>query len=340
MTRTILPDMLSLTGRFPHCRWAHWCGLAALSWSMALLSGASRAAVLDDYLALVTGSFDSSAQAARDQRYEEVVWHTTEIWRDRDAAGTTDVRWTYTENWFAGMDQPYRQRINRYLLAADGSILVDSYPVPDAQRYVGAWQDSSRFDQLASAQLGAAINCTARLARTGAHRFEGGTVGQTCHNDYQGASYLVSHSLTDQHGVQNWDRGFDENGEQVWGPVAGPYQFRRRQTAVCAAPVLMLVHGEIFDRQAFGAYIAALGESGLYPANQGYYRAISPATDVFEGDIPDGRGVVLARFPCLDAARRFWDSDEYQQIKALRMDAARFEVSVFRELPVPPYIDW
>ena len=183
--------------------------------------------------------------------------------------------------------------------------------------------------------------CPTKLARTGPQRFEGGTHGQDCQNRYRGASYLVSRSTTSAEGVDNWDRGFDANGEQVWGPISGPYRFRRQAgPQACNQPVLMLVYGEIFDRAAFGAYVGALGESGLYPANRGYYRAISPAIDIFEGSPPNNRGVVLARFPCAAAARQFWDSPEYQKIKKLRENKAQFEVLLFNEMAIPDYIDW
>lgn len=305
--------------------------------TLLLLSSVSAAAdTLSDYLALVTGSFDSSAQAARDNRYDVAIWHTVEIW-----PGGEDVRWTYSENWLADADKPYRQRINRYTLDDDGSILVDSFPVPEAESFVGGWQTPERFARLDASQLPAASGCPARLARTGPQRFEGGTDGQTCRNNWRGASYLVSRSVASTDGVSNWDRGFAEDGSQVWGPVSGPYRFTRQGSdTACTQPVLMLVHGEIHDRKAFGAYVAALGASGLYPAHRGYYRAISPAIDVFEGEPPASRGVVMARFPCAAAARAFWDSAEYQKIKTLRAGKAEFEVLLLNEFPVPDYVDW
>jgi uncharacterized protein (DUF1330 family) len=60
---------------------------------------------------------------------------------------------------------------------------------------------------------------------------------------------------------------------------------------------------------------------------------MSPALEVFEGSPPPERGVVIARFPCLEAARQFWYSPEYAEIRKLREGIAEFEVLV---LPVPP----
>lgn len=308
-------------------------GLALLA--LTLTAAQTRADTLDEYLPLVIGSFDSSAQAAKDKRYDNAIWHTAEVWESN-----TDARYTYSENWLDGMDQPYRQRITRYTLDSDGSILAESFPIPNAQNYVGAWKTPHQFNDLKPSQLGGAATCPARLAKTGKQRFEGGTTGQACKNRYKNASYMVSRSHTDANGVNNWDRGFDANGEQVWGPLSGPYRFKRQGGESCDTPVLMLVHGEIFDRESFGAYVGALAQSGLYPSVGGYYRAISPAIEIFEGTPPATRGTVLARFPCLTAARTFWNDPKYQEIKKLRKDKARFEVSVFDELPVPDYVKW
>jgi uncharacterized protein (DUF1330 family) len=47
--------------------------------------------------------------------------------------------------------------------------------------------------------------------------------------------------------------------------------------------------------------------------------------------------VVIARFPCLQAAQSFWHSDEYAKIRPLRAGISRFEVLV---LPAPPLPAW
>ncbi len=57
----------------------------------------------------------------------------------------------------------------------------------------------------------------------------------------------------------------------------------------------------------------------------------------FEGKPPPTRGVVISRFPCLEAAERFWYSDEYAEILPLREGIAEFEVIV---LPAPPLPAW
>jgi len=294
---------------------------------------------LDLYVQMTTGSFSSAAQAATDERYGTALWHIGEIWPGRD-----DGRWLYAENWFGEAERPYRQRITRLTVAPDGSLLARGYRLPETAPYVGAWEDPALLAELAPADLEPVEGCDVTLVRTGERRFEGNTHGRECSNSYKGAAYVVSRSvLTDEY-MLNWDRGIAADGRVVWGPEAGGYRFRPvaedGSVAACNKPVRMVVFGEIHDREAFAAYPRAIFASGLYEQVQGYYEAITPALEVFEGEPPPGRGVVISRFPCLEAAREFWYSDTYQnEILPLREGAADFEVLVLPGLPVPDYIE-
>lgn len=97
-------------------------------------------------------------------------------------------------------------------------------------------------------------------------------------------------------------------------------------------PVLMLVIGQIEDRDRMAAYQGALMESGLYPEHEGHYVVVGRPVDMFEGEWPDNQGMVIAKFPSLAHARAFWNSDTYQnRIKPLRAGAGTFNVSVFTE---------
>jgi len=294
----------------------------------------SAADSLDLYVELSTGVFSTAAQAANDSRYDAVTWHIAEIWHERDEAG----RWLYSESWIDGGEQPYMQRLSRVSLDDDGSLRSERYLLPNADRFVGAHADVARFDTLRDDRLQKLEGCDGILVRAGKRRFEGGTVGKRCGSSYKGASYAISQSTLLDGAMVNWDRGFDANGELVWGPPAGGYRFERIDGEErCNSPVRMLVYGEISDRDRFMGYVRAIWESGLYEATGGYYEGITPPLAVFEGKPPAERGVVISRFPCLEAAKAFWYSDEYEAIKPLREGIAEFEVIV---LPAPPLPGW
>lgn len=293
----------------------------------------AAASALDDYMRLATGSFTSAAQAATDSRYDLITWHVAEIWN-----GDSEQRWLYIESWMDAAEAPYMQRISRVQLQDDGTLRLQRYQLPETSRFVGAWQDPPRFSTLSPDALTKLNGCDIVLVRAGTDRFEGGTRGNDCRNSYKGAGYTISQSVLSTDEMWNWDRGFSQAGDLVWGPSAGGYRFRRAGAdSQCVKPVRMLVYGEVHDRDRFLAYARAIAASSLYPDNDGYYEAITPALDVFEGDPPPGRAVLITRFPCLEAAQAFWHSDQYAKIRPLREGVADFEVLV---LPAPPLPEW
>ena len=106
-------------------------------------------------------------------------------------------------------------------------------------------------------------------------------------------------------------------------------------------PVYMVVIGEITDPGRMKAYSEALAESLLYEQHEGYYAAIGKPVEMFEEEWPAHQGLVLARFPSREHARRFWNSEKYQkEIKPLREGAGKFTVGLFEERPVPARIAW
>jgi hypothetical protein len=289
---------------------------------------------LDEYFDLRTGSFSSAAQADQDARYETALWHIAEIW----PAEPSVTRWIYTESWMQQAEAPYMQRVSGLTEQPDGTILARRYRFPSLERFVDAWREPERFADLDPRDLEEVQGCATTITRAGIGRFEGSTFGNSCLNTYKGASYAVSRSVVERDQMTNWDRGFRVDGKLVWGPAAGGYRFHRVGAEnACSKPVRMLVYGEIEDRAAFGAYGRALMESGLYPRANAYYEAVTPPLEVFEGEPPPERGVIIARFPCIEAAREFWYSDTYAGIRPLREGIASFEVLVLPAPPIPPY---
>lgn len=114
-----------------------------------------------------------------------------------------------------------------------------------------------------------------------------------------------------------------------------------QQPKCAGGPVYMVVSGLSLDGKRMGAYARALAASGLYPKNLGYYVGAIKPLEVFEGKVPGNHGLVIARFPSLDAARSFWYSEEYQkQIKPIRENppAGTYTVAVYKQAELPDYM--
>lgn len=292
--------------------------------------------LLDEYMRMRVGSFTSADQAALDQRYDVAIWHVTEIW----SGESETTRWLYVESWLEDAESPYMQRVSQIEDLQNGTLRSRRFVINDTAPFLGAWKDGAKKPLRSETELRELVGCDALIVPAGTGRFESSTNGNLCKNAYKGASYALSRGTVAAEGMTNWDRGFNKQGELVWGPAHGGYQFRRVDAdRSCVKPVRMLVFGEVHDRAKLGAYGRALAESGLYPSVGGYYEATSPVLEVFEGDPPAGRGVIIARFPCLKAAQEFWYSDAYQAIRPLREGAADFEVIVLPAPALPDYVE-
>ncbi len=180
-----------------------------------------RRASLDELLAFLSGDFSSRAQAERDNAYFEVLLSMHPIWRER-----SDGPWLYVEQSIAGSEaKPYRQRIYRLRAEVD-SVVSEVYELPgDALRFVGAQRDPAKLASLDPAQLLPRSGCELRLQRQDNGRYVGRTGERSCPSDLRGASYATSEATIGADRFHSWDRGFDATGKQVWGAVAGAYEF-------------------------------------------------------------------------------------------------------------------
>jgi len=90
-------------------------------------------------------------------------------------------------------------------------------------------------------------------------------------------------------------------------------------------PAYMIVTAKIADRDAFvQGYGAAAG--ALVEKMGGRYVLRGPGAELLEGDFGDGASMVISEWRDKDAAKAFWNSDEYQEVKKLRDGIADCQV--------------
>ena len=67
--------------------------------------------------------------------------------------------------------------------------------------------------------------CAVIIEKINIKLFRGTTQQKNCQSNLRGASYATSEVEITAKRLTSWDRGFNEQDEQVWGAIEGPYLF-------------------------------------------------------------------------------------------------------------------
>jgi uncharacterized protein (DUF1330 family) len=90
-------------------------------------------------------------------------------------------------------------------------------------------------------------------------------------------------------------------------------------------PAYMIITAKVHDREKFitgyGAAAAA-----LIPKFGGEYLLRGPGAELLEGSFGEGASLVISKWPSREAARTFWNSPEYAEVKKLREGLAEVQV--------------
>jgi hypothetical protein len=182
---------------------------------------------LDVLASWLTGSFSSAEQAASDSNFYDIRLQVVPVWTD-----LTDGHWLYVEQAAASaLDKPYRQRIYHLTQPDDSTFESTVYTMDDPMRFAGKYSEAGFLGALTPDSLTVREGCSILLRRHCANMFVGSTVDQNCTSNLRGATYATSEVDIREDRVISWDRGFDADGNQVWGAETGGYVFMRVEPA-------------------------------------------------------------------------------------------------------------
>ncbi len=170
----------------------------------------------------MTGSFNSEEQSINDTNFYNIYLQMVEVWPERN-----DGIWLYVEqaaSW--SLDNPYRQRIYRLTSNENGTFESAVYTFDNPKNFIGAWKNKEIFTSITPDSISIKTGCSIILKKDG-DRFIGSTDGKNCSSELRGSSYATSEVVITKNTLTSWDRGFNENDEQVWGAETGPYIFNK-----------------------------------------------------------------------------------------------------------------
>ena len=175
---------------------------------------------------LMEGSFSSEEQSKSDSDYFDIRLHMKKIWKDIEKED--EEYWLYVEQASAqAPDKPYRQRVYRVTRTYEGRFESAVYTISDPMRFAGAWKLEEPLAELSPDSLMLRDGCTVTLTLMGKDHYEGGTTGKECASELRGAEYATSEVEIFADRIVSRDRGFDKDGNQVWGAEKGGYVFKR-----------------------------------------------------------------------------------------------------------------
>lgn len=171
----------------------------------------------------MSGSFSSEAQAKSDTDYFHIVLHMAPIWPQRK-----DGFWLYVEQAVAtAADRPYRQRVYHVTQQNDSLITSEVFELNSPLRFAGVWKQKNPLAALTPDSLTARSGCAIYLSKSREGHFKGSTKNADCPSNLRGAAYATSEVVITKDRMLSWDRGWNKEGQQVWGAEKGGYEFIR-----------------------------------------------------------------------------------------------------------------
>lgn len=188
--------------------------------------GQKNADQLKELVSFFAGHFDSELQSSDDKNYFDIHRDVVQIWKNRK-----DGYWLYAEQAVSDqLNAPYRQRIHRFY-QQDSILVSEVYAIPNSLRYSGAHKFKKPLDELEKDSIHLLTGCEIYF-RYDSGKFIGRTHDRTCAGEIQGAAYATSELEVTPSQVTIWDRGFNKQGERVWGVAKGPYIFLRKGSSM------------------------------------------------------------------------------------------------------------
>ena len=176
-------------------------------------------AEVNELFKVMQGSFNSEKQSVTDTTYFNISLHMYPIWSEQGNFLYVEQAMNSTQ------DKPYRQRIYEIKRKDKNTISSIIYTIPNDSIWIGKWKTPEAFNALDPGSLELRDGCEVNLKKVGENHFKGATKNYTCKSSLRGATYATSEVEITTTKIVSWDRGFDAEGNHVWGAVTGGYVF-------------------------------------------------------------------------------------------------------------------
>jgi hypothetical protein len=170
----------------------------------------------------LTGKFDNSTQSATDPAFIPVTYNNCQV-EIVNSVFPVDSISVFAEQIGTTPQISFaRRRLMQVRLYSDRQLVeVAFYHLNEDDRFADLGEQSRELYKLKAEDIGE-YECS--LFFTGENGiYVGGTPEGGCPHHYQGAETLIIQGNLSSEKLAIWERWYDKNGNQVAGPVKGPY---------------------------------------------------------------------------------------------------------------------
>jgi CpeT protein len=185
---------------------------------------------MEEYVNRISGKFSTRFNQTIDSTKDDVMVRTIVFKR------YPTVTWLYTQQgeFLNGKYYPYRQRIYAVEQMDEYYIRLSIFAFKDDAAYYTVLDDTTSsltpqewLQNVPNEMLIAKEGCSILIYKDNLGAFRGSTNEKDCKGSFNGATYTTSEFVIYQHEVISWERGWDDEGNQKWGPKKTPYIYSK-----------------------------------------------------------------------------------------------------------------
>jgi hypothetical protein len=185
---------------------------------------------VEEYITRISGKFSTQLHQKFDTTKGDVMVRTIVFKR------YPSVTWLYTQQgeWWDGKYYPYRQRIYAVEQIDEYYIRLSIFAFKDDAAYYTVLDDTTSsltpeewLQNVPSEMLIPKEGCSLYIYKDNLNAFRGSTKETDCKGSFKGATYTTTEFVIYPHEVISWERGWDDEGNQKWGPTNGPYIYSK-----------------------------------------------------------------------------------------------------------------
>lgn len=187
--------------------------------------GAESPASPDEVAMWLAGTYDTREQAGRDAEVPALRLLIVAVPKSRLSFGAPVL---YLEEApVAKPDRPSLQRFFRIETDAEGAIVLRRFDLKDGSAAAGKWRMPADLALFGRNDVRERSACAVTLRKIGDH-YEGTAASVECVPAFLGVTRASSEIRVFSDRVETWDRGFGAKNVQLYGPVLGPYLWKKR----------------------------------------------------------------------------------------------------------------